>query len=256
MSEPAIVVENINVSYRGNRVLEDINLTLQQGDFVGLIGPNGAGKTVLLRVLLGLVRAESGRVEVFGKPPRESRRRMGYVPQYANFNADFPISVFDATLMGRLTGTRFCRRYSNEDKEATIAILERLKLKELAQRQLGKLSGGQVQRVLIARALVSNPELLLLDEPTASLDTKVGADIYEILAELSERLTIVLVSHDIGVIADHVKTIACLNRTLHYHNTKELSGKMLEDVYGCPVDIIAHGHAHRVLPRHDGEEES
>ncbi len=246
----AIELDNVSLRSRGQVILDAVTWRLEDGAFVGLIGPNGAGKTVLLKIILGLVRPSAGTVRIFGKPPEEARGLVGYVPQYARFDANFPISVLDVVLMGRLGKTRTFGGYTAEDREKTRAAIERLELADLAGRQIGKLSGGQLQRVLIARALAAEPKVLLLDEPTASLDTRAGTNLYDILGSLSASMTIILVSHDIGVISTHVKTIACLNRKLHYHESKEVSSEVLAEVYGCPIELIAHGHAHRVLPHH------
>lgn len=254
MSDAAIKLHNVSVQRRGQVILEAVNLELERGAFLGLIGPNGAGKTVLLKVLLGLIKPTSGSVEILGGSVAASRGKVGYVPQFARFEAHFPTTVIDAVLMGRLAHAAYGRPFSRIDRAIAERALERVELSELRSRELSKLSGGQIQRVLIARALAIEPELLLLDEPTASLDTRVGKTVYDLLDELAREMTIVLVSHDIGVIGSHVKTIACLNRRLHYHNTKDISGAVLAEVYGCPVELIAHGHAHRVLPHHHGHE--
>jgi zinc transport system ATP-binding protein len=174
---------------------------------------------------------------------------MGYVPQYARFDSSFPIDVLDTVRMGRLGVRR--RERAQESREAALVALERVDLSDAAAEQIGRLSGGQLQRVLIARALASEPRILLLDEPTASVDTRMGRSVYELLERLSEQITIVLVSHDIGVISRYVKTIACLNVRLHYHHSREMTPQMVEAAYGCPVDLVAHGHPHRVLPSHE-----
>jgi zinc transport system ATP-binding protein len=246
---PVVSLEGVCFAYGGTEVLRDVNFELEQGDFVGIIGPNAGGKTTLLKIVLGLLSPDSGRVTVFGGSARDARGKVGYVPQYARFDRSFPILVRTAVAMGTLGpgGPR--------SSEATVAVdqaLARVDLEDVADRQIGALSGGQLQRALIARALVAGPRLLLLDEPTASLDTRIGRSVYELLEELSEEITVVLVSHDIGVISRHVRTIACLNVDMHYHRSKELTPEMVEAAYGCPVDLVAHGHPHRVLPHHEG----
>lgn len=252
MSVPAIETRGLSVRARGQTVLESIDWTVEQGSFVGLIGPNGAGKTVLLKTLLGLIRPSEGSVRIFGMPPEQARRMVSYVPQYAHFDSDFPISVEDVVLMGRLGRAGVLGRFSSADRACAAAAIEKLSLGELRGRQIGRLSGGQLQRVLVARALAAEPKMLFLDEPTASLDPLIGTNVYQLLTELGADMTIILVSHDIGAISSHVKTIACLNRRLHYHASKEVSSDVLAEVYGCPIDLIAHGHAHRVLPEHEG----
>ena len=252
----ALKLKDVSLRSRGQLIIDSVSWELEEIAFVGLIGPNGAGKTVLLKIILGLIQPSSGTIEIFGKPPREAKSFVSYVPQYARFDSDFPISVMEVVLMGRLGKTAAFGSYTKADREIAAAAMEKLSLSDLATRQIGKLSGGQLQRVLIARALAHEPKILLLDEPTASLDTRVGSNVYELLDELSKSMTIVLVSHDVGVISAHVRSIACMNRKLHYHGTKEVSGEILSEVYGCPIELIAHGHAHRVLPNHGhGEHE-
>lgn len=249
MNVPPILLRGVSYSYGRSPVLESVDLRLDDGDFLGIIGPNAGGKTTLLKIVLGLLSPDTGSVEVFGRPPAENRGVVGYVPQYARFDASFPIDVLDTVRMGRLGIGR--RERSRDAAEAALAALERVEMSGMAGEQIGQLSGGQLQRVLIARALASEPRILLLDEPTASVDTRIGRSVYELLGQLSEQMTIVLVSHDIGVISRYVKTIACLNVRLHYHHSRELTDEMVEVAYGCPVDLVAHGHPHRVLPSHE-----
>lgn len=246
---PALELRDVWFAYRDVPVLEAVDLTLWPGDYLGIIGPNGGGKTTLLKIVLGLLEPDRGIVRVFGRPPREARGEVGYVPQYARFDADFPMRVLEMVMMGRL-GWKRSSRFSRADRDAAREALARVSLADLADRQIGRLSGGQLQRALIARALSVEPRLLLLDEPTASVDTRIGRTVYELLDELARDVTVVLVSHDIGVISRHVKTIGCLNRRLHYHHTRELTAEMLETAYGCPVELVAHGHPHRVLSVH------
>lgn len=253
MSAPVLEIRDLWLSLRGVPVLEAIHLTLEEGDYLGLIGPNGGGKTMLLKVILGLVPPDRGSVRLFGEPIERARGRVGYVPQYAQFDSDFPIHVLDVVLMGRLTRERVGRRLRREDREQAFRALEQVNMVDHAHRQIGRMSGGQIQRILVARALAVEPELLLLDEPTASLDPLVGPSIYGLLEKVAHDVTVVLVSHDIGVISQYVKTVACLNRKLYYHHSKTVAPEVIEAVYGCPVDLLAHGHAHRVLPSH-GEE--
>lgn len=251
----AIEIKNLSLSFGKNLVLDNINFVANEGDFIGLIGPNGAGKTVLTKVILGLCQPDTGFVKIFGESPQKNSHVLGYVPQFARFSATFPMRVIDVVLMGRLGHTKIGRRFSKEDLQKAITWLEKVELLEFKDKQISDLSGGQIQRVLIARALCGQPKILLLDEPTASLDSKVGRSIYQLLAEEAKNTTIIMVSHDLGVISKHVKTIACLNKQLHYHSTKEIPSSTIEHVYGCPVELIAHGHAHRVLSEHDHEKE-
>jgi zinc transport system ATP-binding protein len=248
MTDVAVVsLEGVSFAYGRTPALRDVDFELRAGDFVGIIGPNAGGKTTLLKLILGLLKPDSGSIRVFGVSPLEARGRVGYVPQYARFDRSFPIKVRSAVAMGALG------RGGPKGTAAVAAVegaLARMELTDVAERQIGALSGGQLQRTLIARALVAAPSLLLLDEPTASLDTRIGRSVYELLEELAEEITVVLVSHDIGVISRHVQTIACLNVDMHYHHSKELTPEMVEAAYGCPVDLVAHGHPHRVLGEH------
>lgn len=250
MTTRAVELRNVWVSFDDVTVLENVSLMLEPGDFLGIIGPNGGGKTTLLRVILGLLAPAAGEVSVFGRPPHRARGEIGYVPQYARFDATFPVDVFTVVLMGRLSGLGVFRRLSRGDRAAARRALERVQMNDLAGRQIGELSGGQLQRVLIARALAVEPRILLLDEPTASVDTRIGQSVYDLLEDLSADKTIVLVTHDIGVISQHVKTVACLNRKLYYHGSKELDRQMIEAAYGCPVELLGHGHPHRILQDH------
>lgn len=253
MKTPAIEIKDLWLSFRGNLVLEDVNLTLPEGEFLGIIGPNGAGKSVLMKILLGLLRPDRGTVLIFGSPPAETRGEIGYVPQFARFDTTFPMSVLDVVLMGRLSRARLLRPFGREDREKAMEALEQVYLADLASRQIGKLSGGQLQRVLIARALVVEARLLLLDEPSASLDPKIGGELYDILGKLLPERTIVLISHEIGVISSHVDSIACLNRRLYHHPSGEVTSEIIEEIYGCPVDFLVHSHTHRVLDEHGGD---
>jgi zinc transport system ATP-binding protein len=254
LSREVVRVEDLRVEYDGLPVLEDINFTVRERDFVGIIGPNGGGKTTLLKVLLGLLRPTRGRVSVLGRAPQEARGSVGYVPQRIEFDHAFPINVWDVAMMGRLGRRGLLRPYTEDDRRAVENALSQVDMLQHSHRQIGQLSGGERQRVYVARALVSDPEILLLDEPTASVDTRVVGSIYEVLQDLNSRVTILLVSHDIGVVSSYVKTIACLNQRMIYHESKEITPDMLEAAYHCPVDLIAHGLPHRVLDLHDSGE--
>lgn len=247
----ALTINDLYAGYNGESILEGINLTVRAKDYIGIVGPNGGGKTTLLKVLLGLLKPRRGTVQVLGKPAVEARNQVGYVPQHMDFDRDFPIRVWDVVHMGRLSRRGLVKRYTQTDHDVVWKILEQIELADLAGKTLSELSGGQRQRVLIARALAVEPALLLLDEPTASIDPRVTGSIYELLRELNESMAIVLVTHDMGVISSHVKTVGCLNRTLHYHGTRELTAEMLEAAYQCPIDLIAHGVPHRVFPEHE-----
>ncbi len=241
-------IQNLSVYYGKTAALKDINLDVQEGEFLGIIGPNGGGKSTLLKAILKLIKPTSGKLELFGGG---SKQPTGYVPQFADIGKQFPISVKEAVLAGRLCGrlTPFFR-YTKADEHAAIKLLDKVGLKELQGRHIAELSGGEFQKMLIARALTVNPKLLLLDEPTANVDTASAKQIFELLDELVTDMTIILVTHDISAVSSHVRRLACLNQTLIYHGEPQLTESIMESLYGCPVDIIAHGVPHRVLKEH------
>ncbi len=249
--QPVLSIQNLSAGYENDTILQNVNFELYDGDFIGLIGPNGGGKSTLLKVILGLLPPQSGQVTILGMDVRHGRRFIGYVPQFVESDRAFPISVWDAVRMGLSTGWRLFARLSAQESVRIEAALAEVGMLDLRQRAMGELSGGQRQRVFIARALVSNPKILLLDEPTASVDPNVTKDIYELLSQLNKKMAILLVSHDMMAVSSFTKTIACLNRKLVYHNSKELTTEMLDSVYGCPVDLIAHGIPHRVFAAHE-----
>lgn len=246
-----VKTENVWVNYDGVPILEGINLVIVEGDFLGIIGPNGGGKTTLLKVILGLVKPGRGNVLVMGRPPEQSRGEVGYVPQKVIFDRTFPINVREVVLMGRYSHAGLFHRYGAEDKKVADEILKTVGMYEYRSRQIGQLSGGQQQRVFIARAMVTNPKLLLLDEPLESIDPAMQTEFYELLQELTKKMAIILVSHNISAISIYVENIACLNHQLYYHGSKEIGPEVLETAYKCPVQFIAHGDIpHRILKGH------
>ncbi len=245
-----IHIAHLWAGYEDDDVLEDVNLSVRELDFLGIIGPNGGGKTTLLKVILGLLPPHRGEVKVLGLPPKQGRKFIGYVPQSVDFDRTFPISVRQVVLMGRLSKRPLLRRYTPQDYALVDELLERVGMDGLANAPMDSLSGGQRQRVYIARALATEPRILLLDEPTANIDPQMSSSIYELLRELNQQITIVMISHDIGAISSYVKTVGCLNRHLFYHQEDLLSPEMLERAYQCPIDLIAHGVPHRVFRTH------
>jgi zinc transport system ATP-binding protein len=245
-----ISVRHLWAGYDGRTVLEDVSLSVKELDFIGIVGPNGGGKTTLFKVLLGLIPAARGAVRIMGKSVVEGRHHMGYVPQLMEFDRDFPISVWDVAQMGRLGRRGLLQRYTADDNEAVADALSRVDMLDQRERPIGDLSGGQRQRVYIARALATEPDILLLDEPLASVDPRVSSSIYDLLKQLNSDMTILIASHDVGAISSHVKTVGCLNRRLFYHGEDRLTPEMLELAYQCPIDLIAHGVPHRVFPEH------
>jgi zinc transport system ATP-binding protein len=250
-SAPLVEVRNLSFGYGREKILDGIDLEIQPRDFLAVIGPNGGGKTTLLKILLGLLQPWSGEIR-----SRLSGRRgsLGYVPQFATFERNFPLRVTDVVLMGLLGQRGLLKRYSRKDRAMVQAALERFDLERLEHQPVDELSGGQTQRVLIARALVSKPEILFLDEPTASIDAESRETLRTLLLELNREIPVVIVTHDLSSLPDTVKNIACLNRELFYHPSGEIPTETLEKVYGCHVDLISHGHPHRVLPDHGSPE--
>ena len=248
-----VSITGLWVCREGHAVLEDINLELEAADFLGLIGPNGGGKSTLLKVMLGLIKPDRGKIRIFGMTPEAARGRVGYMPQKTVFDQSFPVKVLDVVLMGRYTRAGLFHRYGPDDRTAARRALEAVKMGDRAEREIGALSGGEQQRVFVARSLVSDPELLLLDEPTAGVDSAQQTEFYDLLCHLNHELgiAIVLVSHDVTAISKYVSKIACLNQLLYYHDSKEITNEDIEKAYGCPVEMIAHGTPHRVLREHD-----
>ncbi|NLI81139.1 MAG: metal ABC transporter ATP-binding protein [Deltaproteobacteria bacterium] len=251
MAENIIEVSGVWFYFNGHPVLQDVNLKVPRGDFLVVIGPNAGGKTTLLKVMLGLLQPSRGSVRVFGLPPAKAAHRIGYVPQNVHINKTFPVTVLDVVLMGRLRSGKGWSRNSRQDLAAAQAVLERMGVWEVRDRRIGELSGGQLQRVFIARALVSGPEVLFLDEAMASIDAQSRGEFYDALDELNRTVTIVAVSHDMMILSRHVKSVACVNRELHHHDSAEITQGMLDATYRCPVDLVAHGLPHRVLCRHE-----
>ncbi len=248
--EALIEIEHVTYGYENRPVLEDVSLAIVPQDFILVIGPNGGGKTTLLKLILGIMAPWSGTIRF-----REGvRERLGYVPQSADFNRIFPISLFDMVLTGFMRSDNYMRRHTRQETEKTEAILEKLSLHDKRNANITDLSGGQLQRVLIARALVSEPLALFLDEPTTAMDATSQTDLLDLLTELQSQMSIVVVTHDPTPFTRSFRHIACLNRNLYYHGRGELDSKALEQVYGCPVEILGHGIPHTLLASH-GEEE-
>ena len=215
-----------------------------------LIGPNGGGKTTLLKLMLGLLAPDKGKIRIFGNPPRKVSHRIGYVPQNVNGNKNFPVTVLDVVLMGRLNAKWRRRHNMKKDRSAALEALEKLEIAQYADQLIGKLSGGQRQRVFIARALATEPEILFLDEPTASVDARGQTELFSLLKELNENTAILVVSHDFLAISSYIKSVTCVNKCVHQHDAAEVTQEMLDLSYQCPVELLAHGLPHRVLQNH------
>lgn len=243
MSANAIVFESVDFRYRSAPVLEKISFTLPLCETACIVGPNGGGKSTLLKLALGLLTPDSGRIEILGSEPRESRRRVGYMPQHVHLDPQFPITVREIVMAGRLQGNRI-GFYSKKDRRVVDRVMEEIEVDRFANDRFHDLSGGQKQRVLIARALAVDPEILLLDEPTAMADAHLEARILERIRALHRQLTIVLVSHDAAFVANLVGRVFCVNRSLWEHPVTSLDGEVLHQLYGHEVRMV----------RHDGDE--
>ncbi len=240
--KPIIQCDDVSFSYYGAPVIEAVNLTVVEGEFLGVIGPNAGGKSTLLKLILGLLKPDRGKILVLNRPPFIACSRVGYVPQYPTFSRDFPISALDMVLQGCLGETRWYGGYSQADKQRAHHALRAVESDDLSECVIGSLSGGQLQRVLVARALVSSPDILILDEPTANIDLRTEEYIFALLKKHNVGMTIIVVSHDVGFISGYVDRVACLNRTLRCHTTEEINGKTIEDLYGAEVRMIRHMH--------------
>jgi len=244
MTGNVIEIQDVSFSYGGIPVLEHVNLEVPEQEFLGIVGPNAGGKSTLLKIILGLLKPQHGLVRVLGTTPRQARRDLGYVPQYPAFARDFPVSVEQVVLMGRLGQGRVIGSYSRGDREISRRVMEETEILDLAQRRIDQLSGGQLQRVLVARALACEPRILLLDEPTANIDMRVENELFDLLKILNQRMTILLVSHDIAFISGYVHRVACLNRTLICHPTENIDGQVIQQLYDGEVRMVAHQHQH------------
>ena len=239
--EPVISLQNVSFAYEQDAVLQNVNLELFPKEFVSIVGPNGGGKTTLFKLILGLLQPNQGDIKVFGETPARASHRIGYVPQHIQYDTLFPISVQDVVLMGRMRGQK-SNRPSKEDKEAANGAIHEMTLEKHTHALFSSLSGGQRQRVLIARALCSHPDILLMDEPTANIDKVVEKKLNEILQELNKRMTILLISHDLGFVSSFVDTVVCVNRTVEKHPTSAITGGLIQTMYESDVQMVRHGH--------------
>jgi zinc transport system ATP-binding protein len=233
-------LQHVFFSYGEVPVLEDVTIAVEERDFLAVIGPNGGGKSTILKIILGLLEPSSGTVTVFGGHPKNTRRSIGYLPQLLASHPDFPISVIEVVLTGRLGKRGIGRRYTEADVQASIEALRKVGMEQLKDRNVGSLSGGERQRVFIARALATEPRMLLLDEPVSSVDTEWQATLYDLLHELNRQMAIVLVTHDISVVSTYIDKIACVSGKLYYHGSKKEGLHKIAEMYECPVQLLAH----------------
>jgi zinc transport system ATP-binding protein len=241
-------MKSVTVSYGSNIVLQDAGLYVFENDFIGVIGPNGGGKTTLLKTILGLVKPISGKL-IFNKELL-GNSNIGYLPQISTGDNNFPVTVKDVILSGLMIQKGLITRMTTADRKKARMVIEELGLADLSDSSLSELSGGQIQRVLLGRAVIGDPKLLLLDEPGNFVDANFETDFYEKLRILNKRMAIMMVSHDIGTISAHIKSFACVNRKLHYHPSSEITNEQLL-AYGCPIQLITHGDVpHTVLKKH------
>lgn len=251
---PDIEIENCFFSFNGAPVLKDVNIRIYHGDFVAVIGPNGGGKTTLVKLILGLLKPKEGRVRLLGDDPARTCRRVGYMPQYSTGEKRFPITVLEVALLGRLGMTGMGCTFTRKDREAAGRVLRLVGMEAYKHKRIAELSGGQIQRTILARALISDPEVLFLDEPMASIDIDGQTLLFDLLGELNKEITILFVTHDVGLLSRNVKSVICVNETVFFHHEPEITPDMASLLMGkseiCPVEMVAHGLPHRVLGKH------
>ena len=245
-----VEIRNLSAGYGQNIILRDVNLSIQQFDFVGVIGPNGGGKTTLLKALLGLLSPITGEINFSESMTEGNSHRIGYLPQINNIDRKFPVTVFDVVRSGLMSRKRLTGRYNSEENDRANDLMLEMGISGIRNKAIGELSGGQIQRALLCRALVNSPKLLILDEPNTYVDNRFERELYEKLKVLNEKLAILLVSHDLGTISTYVKSYACVNGSLHYHTGNKVTPELLKS-YECPIQIISHGEIpHTVLYNH------
>ena len=246
-----IQITDLCAAYDGKTVLSHVNLTVYERDFIGIIGPNGGGKTTLIKSILGIHPMLQGEVHFYQNGKEVPEINIGYLPQTSSIDKKFPISVYEVILSGLSKQKSIFHRYNNQQHEQVQQIIARMGLEGMEKRAIGELSGGQLQRTLLGRALVSNPEVIILDEPNTYIDKRFETKLYSLLEEINEERAIILVSHDIGTVLKNVKTIACVNNSVHYHPRTEVPTEWLEEHFGCPIEMLGHGtFPHRVLKNH------
>jgi zinc transport system ATP-binding protein len=252
MEKPLIHINHVTFAWDKEPVLEDVDLKIFDNDFIGMIGPNGGGKTTLVKMIMGLIQPQKGKIYFREDLPR-LKRPIGYLPQIKEIDRQFPISVFDVVRSGSLM-RNIPFRNSREEKNMAIELLSEMGIEILRKKPIGELSGGQMQRVFLCRALISNPRVLILDEPSTFVDNRFEGELFEKLRSLNKKMAILLVSHDVGTITSYVRTIACVNRQLHYHASNNITPDDLK-AYNCPIQVISHsGVPLAILQKHPEHE--
>lgn len=249
MHDTLISIHNLSVEYGEIRALSNVNLEIYPDDFLGIIGPNGGGKTSLVKAILKTI-PYSG--EIIYSPDIEYNgiRKIGYLPQISDIDKSFPISVKEVVLSGLQSRKGFFRRYNSDDEKRAFELLQICSIDDIAKRPIGEISGGQMQRTLLCRALISNPKLLILDEPANFVDNKFEKELYTLLKQLNNSMAIIMVSHDLGTISSYVKSIVCVNKHVHRHDSNIITAEQLNN-YDCPIQMISHGEIpHTVLGKH------
>jgi len=241
-------MHSLSASYGTVTVLKDVDFKVSENDFIGVIGPNGGGKTTLLKIILGLLKPVQGEI-VFNNDLLNGNR-IGYLPQMSTGDINYPVTVNDIVLSGLMIRKGIISRMTSSDRKKARIVIDELGLSEMSGATINELSGGQMQRVFLGRAIIGDPKLLLLDEPGNFVDTTFENDFYEKLRELNKHMAILMVSHDVGTISSHIKSFACVNRSLHYHPSHEITNEDLL-AYGCPIQLVTHGEVpHTVLKYH------
>lgn len=244
-----IDIKNLAVRYDDVVALEHVNLTIYNNDFIGVIGPNGGGKSTLVKAIMGIV-SYSGKIEYDATLLRHKKPHIGYLPQISSFDKAFPISVGEVVMSGLQAERGLFKSFGRSERKRVDEVLERAHLLDLRKRAIGELSGGQLQRVMLCRAIISNPKLLVLDEPANFVDNRFENELYMLLRDLNRDMAIVMVSHDLGTISSVVRNIVCVNRHVHRHDSNIITEEQLRN-YDCPIQLISHGNIpHTILGEH------
>lgn len=237
-----IEIKNLNYSYdNGLIVLKDVDLTIKKGESCCILGPNGGGKTTLLKLMLGFIKPDSGSIKILGETVENIRHKIGYMPQIQHVDSNFPISVLEVVTSGTMNGT-LSPFFSRSQKKTALGMLEKMNIAHLANRTFNDISGGEKQRVLIARSLASKPEILMLDEPTANIDPGAEQCFYEMLDELQKDLTLLTVSHDLGFVHRNISKIICVNKFVKVHNPADFDASGVNEIYQHHVKMVDHSH--------------